>query len=145
MKNIFIINAHEAYPFSEGRLNGSLVEIAEKKLVEKGYEVKFTTMKDDYDVEKEIEKHIWADTIILQTPVNWMTVPWTFKKYMDHVYSAGMDGRLCNGDGRSRKDPEKQYGMGGALAGKKYMLSLTLNAPKEAFNDSKQFLFREKE
>lgn len=144
MKNIFIINAHEEYPFSPGKLNASLTERAKKHFVSKGYEVKVTTMKDEYDIEEEIGKHQWADVIFLQCPVNWMGVPWSFKKYMDYVYSYGMDGRLCNGDGRTRKDPNIQYGQGGTLAGKKYMLSLTFNAPKECFDDKEQYLFQGK-
>ena len=140
-KNIFLINTHEYYPFAEGRLNQTLVDIASAHLKDSGYDIRTTTMKDDYDVEKEIEKHTWADTIILQSPVNWMGVPWSFKKYMDFVYSAGMDGRLCDGDGRTRKDPSKQYGTGGTLTGKHYMLSLTLNAPKNSFNDPAQTFF----
>ena len=115
MKNILIINAHEYYPFSEGRLNNALVEKAISQLTDKGYEVRTTMMKDDYDVDTELEKHQWADAVILQTPVNWMGVPWSFKKYMDLVYSAGMSGALCAGDGRTRSDPAKQYGSGGSL------------------------------
>ena len=144
MKNIFIINAHEPYPFSEGKLNATLVEKAQANLTKKGYDIKVTTMQDDYDVEKEIAKHMWADAVILQAPVNWMGVPWSFKKYMDYVYSAGMDGRLCDGDGRTRKDPSKQYGTGGTLADKKYMLSLTFNAPKNSFDDENQWFFEGK-
>ncbi|MEO0869847.1 MAG: NAD(P)H-dependent oxidoreductase, partial [Cyanobacteria bacterium J06642_11] len=127
-----------------GKLNATLVEKATNNLMAKGYDVQITTMKDDYDVEQEIAKHQWADAIILQTPVNWMEVPWSFKRYMDFVYSAGMDGRLCNGDGRTRKDPSKQYGMGGTLTNTKYMLSLTFNAPKAAFSDSNQWFFEGK-
>jgi modulator of drug activity B len=141
MQNIFIINAHQPWPFSEGKLNRTLVEKAVAHLENKGYRIKRTTMQDDYDVEKEIEKHMWADALILQTPCNWMGVPWPFKKYMDEVYSAGMDGRLCTGDGRSRKDKTKQYGSGGTLTGRKYMLSLTYNAPREAFDDPGQTFF----
>ena len=144
MKKIFIINAHEYYPFAEGKLNGALVDRAKNNLKSKGYEIQLTTMKDDYDVDKEIEKHGWADTVILQSPVNWMEIPWTFKKYMDSVYSMGMDGRLCSGDGRTRHDPSKQYGSGGTLTKTKYMLSLTFNAPKEAFNDPNQEFFEGK-
>ena len=70
-----------------------------------------------------------------------MGVPWTFKRYMDRVYSAGMDGRLCAGDGRSRDDASKRYGSGGTLGGKRYMLSLTFNAPREAFDDPAQPFF----
>ncbi|MEW8273977.1 MAG: NAD(P)H-dependent oxidoreductase [Candidatus Thiodiazotropha taylori] len=142
MKNILIINAHEPYPVSPGKLNNTLVELATRQLTDKGYEVRTTSMKEAYEVESEVEKHLWADAIILQTPVNWMGVPWRFKQYMDRVYSAGMDGSLCNGDGRSRKDATKQYGSGGTLQGKRYLLSLTFNAPKEAFDDQDQYLFQ---
>ena len=141
MKNVFIINAHQPWPFAQGKLNASMTELAASLLKEQGCEIQTTNMVDGYDVEDELIKHRWADVIILQTPVNWMGVPWSFKKYMDEVYSAGMDGTLCDGDGRSRQDPERQYGSGGTLAGKKYMLSLTFNAPAEAFDSVDQYLF----
>lgn len=141
MTNIFHINAHEEYEFSPGKLNGALSEMAVDHLTASGYEVRTTSMKDDYDIDEEITKHQWADAIFLQSPVNWMGVPWSFKKYMDHVYSFGMDGRLCNGDGRTRKDPSIQYGQGGTLTGKRYLMSLTLNAPEDSFNNPDQRFF----
>jgi len=144
MSNILIINAHEYYPFSEGQLNSTLVEKAMEVLSAKGHQIKTTTMKDAYDVAEELEKHRWADVVILQTPVNWMGVPWSFKKYMDTVYTAGMDGTLCEGDGRTRSDDSKHYGSGGSATGKHYMLSLTFNAPKNAFDDADQYLFQGK-
>ncbi len=141
MKNVFLINAHEEYEFAKGRLNASMVDIARQHLSAAGYETRLTTMKDDWSVDQEIENHQWADAVLLQSPVNWMGVPWSFKKYMDFVYSFGMDGRLCSGDGRTRSDPTKQYGSGGTLGGKRYMLSLTFNAPRESFNDPAQMFF----
>lgn len=144
LKNIFVINAHQEYEFSKGKLNAALTEMALEYLSQAGYQTKLTTMKDEWTVDEEIEKHQWADAILLQTPVNWMGVPWSFKKYMDHVYSFGMDGRLCNGDGRSRSDASRQYGTGGTLAGKKYMMSLTFNAPENSFNDASQVFFGDK-
>ncbi|ANM30651.1 flavodoxin [Acidobacteria bacterium Mor1] len=141
MRKVFIINAHQPYPFSQGKLNGALVERATRLLTERGYEVRHTTMVDEHDVDTEIENHRWADAVIVQMPVNWMGVPWSFKRYMDHVYSAGMDGRLCDGDGRSRSDGSKQYGSGGTLGDTSYMLSLTFNAPKDAFDDPSQAFF----
>ena len=139
--NVFIINAHEAYPFAKGELNRALVERARQHCEQRGDAVQITTMQDAYDVDTEIDRHRWADVIFLQTPVNWMGVPWSFKRYMDAVYSAGMDGRLCQGDGRSRQNPSLQYGSGGTLAGKKYALSLTFNAPRDAFDDPTQVFF----
>ena len=141
MKNAFIINAHQRYPFSEGRLNSSLAKRIEDHLAAKGYEVNTTTMAGAYDVQEEIEKHKWADVVILQSPVNWMGVPWSFKKYMDEVYTAGMMGDLCNGDGRTAEDPQKNYGGGGVLTDTRYMLSLTFNAPREAFDDEEEWFF----
>lgn len=141
MKNIFIINAHEEYEFSKGELNKSLVRRLKDLLPNEDFEIKTTTMKDDYNIDDEISKHQWADIVIVQSPVNWMGTPWSFKKYQDYVYSFGMDGRLCAGDGRTREDASKQYGTGGTLTGKKYMLSLTFNAPKSAFNNKNQWFF----
>ena len=141
MANVFIITAHPPYPFSEGRLNGTFVEMAQQHLAANGYETQVTTMTDDWDVDAEIVKHQWADFVLFQSPVNWMGVPWLAKKYMDIVYTNGMDGRLCDGDGRTRSDPSKQYGTGGTLTGKKYLLSLTFNAPKESFGDPAQTFF----
>jgi modulator of drug activity B len=74
MKNIFIINTHEPYPFSPGQLNATLVEMAQSILTKKGCEVKLTTMQDKYDPAEEVEKHLWANAVILQIPVNWMGV-----------------------------------------------------------------------
>ena len=144
MSNVLIINAHHSYPFSEGKLNASLVDIAKEELKAKGHDVRAIAVSEEIDVPTEIENHKWADIVILQTPVNWMGVPWTFKKYMDEVYTAGMGGDLCEGDGRHSNAPKKNYGAGGTLTGKKYMLSLTFNAPEEAFNDESEYLFQGK-
>lgn len=139
MKNILIINGHQYYPFSEGKLNATLVDKAVAILETKGYSTRVVTMSDTINVEKELENHTWADAVVLQSPVNWMGVSWSFKKYMDEVYTAGMGGALCVGDGRTEDAPKKNYGMGGALTNTKYMMSLTLNAPEEAFNDTSEF------
>ncbi len=144
MPKAFIINAHYPSDFSGGRLNRSLVEKANSVLERRGFELRNRDMLRDWDVAEELDNYQWADVILLQTPVNWMGVPWRFKQYMDEVYSAGMAGQLCDGDGRTRSDPAKQYGSGGTLSGKKYMLSLTFNAPRDAFDDESQFLFQGK-
>lgn len=144
MKKALIINAHQEYPFAKGELNKALADKFANFLSTKGYEIKTTTMKDDWDVEEEVEKHVWADLVILQSPVNWMGVPWSFKKYMDEVYTAGMFGKLCQNDGRSEEAPKENYGAGGLLTNTKYMMSLTFNAPEESFNDDKEYLFQGK-
>ena len=144
MKKALVINAHQEYPFAKGELNKVLVDKISNFLNSKDYEIKLTTMKDDWNVEEEVEKHVWADLVILQSPVNWMGVPWSFKKYMDEVYTAGMFGKLSENDGRSKESPKKNYGAGGILTNSKYMLSLTFNAPEESFNNNDEYLFQGK-
>ena len=147
MKKVLIINGHEPYSFSEGKLSAAFVEIMQGALVDKGCEVRTvsTSSEASYDVEKEVENHVWADCVILQVPVNWMAAPWSLKKYMDLVYTAGIGpGGMLLDDGRTSQDPKKNYGTGGLLDGKKYMFSFTFNAPKEAFNDENEYLFQGK-
>lgn len=144
MKNVLIINAHQPYPFSEGRLNQSFVLEASAILQEHDCEVRYTKTAGNYNIQNELENFQWADVILLQSPVFWMGVPWSFKKYMDDVFTAGMGGELCTGDGRSDEKQTSNYGTGGTLKGKKYMLSLTFNAPEAAFNDPAEYLFQGK-
>lgn len=141
MSKILILNGAQPYAFAPGTLNATLVERAKDRLEGLGYEVRTTTVADGYSIEREVENHQWADVVIMQFPINWMGVPWSFKKYMDEVYTAGMDGRLCAGDGRSPEAPKSNYGMGGTLTGTKYMLSVSFNAPKEAFDNASEPFF----
>lgn len=144
MSNVLIINAHEPNPYSEGRLNRSLIEKATSQLTSKGHEVRVVTMQDEIIIEEQLGHFEWADRVILQMPVNWMMPPWSFKKYMDDVFTAGMGGGLCNFDGRNEDQPKKNYGTGGTRTNVEYMLSLTFNAPEESFNDPEEYLFEGK-
>lgn len=141
MSTILILNGHQPYLFARGELNATLVERAKSYLEDLDHDVWVTRVAEGYDVDQEVANHQWADVIFMQFPVNWMGVPWSFKKYMDEVYTAGMDGRLCHGDGRSADAPKANYGMGGALHGTRYMISATLNAPAEAFDDPSEPFF----
>ncbi|MDN2482497.1 NAD(P)H-dependent oxidoreductase [Vibrio agarivorans] len=144
MSNVLIINAHEVSPYSPGRLNASLVDKAQTLLQAKGHDVRVVTMQDDIVVDEQLAHFEWADRVIIQSPINWMTVPWSFKKYMDDVFTAGMGGALCAFDGRSEDAPKKNYGTGGTRTNTKYMLSLTFNAPQESFDDDSEYLFQGK-
>lgn len=53
-------------------------------------EVKTTIIEDGYDINQELEKFSWADIIIFQAPVNWFSIPWSFKKYLDEIYLHGI-------------------------------------------------------
>ncbi len=60
------------------------------------------------------------------------------EKYMDEVFTAGA-GTLYANDGRHRVSPTEGYGTGGLLQGRRHMLSLTWNAPREAFTREGDF------
>jgi hypothetical protein len=36
------------------------------------------------------EKHAAADLVILQTPVNWFSGSWIYKKYVNEVFDVGL-------------------------------------------------------
>ncbi|MEF1212911.1 NAD(P)H-dependent oxidoreductase, partial [Vibrio alginolyticus] len=122
----------------------SLVDKAQTLLQAKGHEVRVVTMQDEINVDEQLAHFEWADRVIIQSPINWMSVPWSFKKYMDEVFTAGMGGALCAFDGRSAEEPKKNYGTGGTQTNSKYMLSLTFNAPEESFDDESEYLFQGK-
>lgn len=140
MKNIFIINGHQYYPFAEGKLNKTFEQKAIDIFESEANAIKITHTENEYNIENELEKFLWADVVFIQSPLNWMGIPWSFKKYLDEVLTAGMMGKLSQGDGRTSEAPKKNYGLGGLLKGK-YMMSFTANAPKEAFNNPKERFF----
>ncbi|GAA0341254.1 NAD(P)H-dependent oxidoreductase [Morganella psychrotolerans] len=136
--NILLINGGQVFGHSSGQLNRTLHDIASAHLTASGHNIKETQVDEGYNTDEEINKFIWADVIVYQMPGWWMMMPWKVKKYMDDIYTAG-HGELYENDGRTRRDPKKQYGTGGLLQGKKYMLSVTWNAPEEAFNEFGNF------
>ena len=138
MKNILLINGAKTFAHSNGQLNDTLTELAQEVLLDLGHQVQVTRADSEYDAKAEVEKFLWTDTVIYQMPGWWMGAPWTVKKYIDDVFTEG-HGSLYANDGRSRADASKKYGSGGLIHDKNYMLSLTWNAPMDAFNDAEQF------
>jgi modulator of drug activity B len=146
MKKVLLINTHLTYPnWTEGKLNQSLIDVAKSYFYEQGYEILETKVDVGYNSEEEVQKHTEAEIIILQMPVNWFGAPWIYKKYVDEVFNVGLfNQKLLIGDGRSKEDPTKQYGSGGLMKGKKFMICATWNAPKEAFDNPLNPVFQGK-
>lgn len=138
MSNILIVNGAKTFAHSKGELNDTLTDLAKTALSDLGHQVKIIRADSDYDAKQEVQNFLWADTVIYQMPGWWMGAPWTVKKYIDDVFTEG-HGSLYANDGRSRSDASKKYGSGGLIHDKKYMLSLTWNAPMDAFTESDQF------
>ena len=146
-KKVLLINTHLTYPnWTEGTLNNSFFKIAKDFFSSKSFEVLETTIEDGYKPDEEERKHLEADIVILQMPVNWFGAPWIYKKYVDEVFNSGLFSKsFLMGDGRTNDDPAKQYGTGGNLQGKKFMICATWNAPAEAFDNPEQQLMKGKD
>ncbi|NIF19445.1 NAD(P)H-dependent oxidoreductase [Pantoea sp. Cy-639] len=138
MKKILLLNGGKRFAHSDGRLNQTLHDAALAHLDRAGHDVQETFIDEGYDVEAEVQKYLWADVVIYQMPGWWMGAPWTVKKYIDEVFTGG-HGSLYASDGRTRSDSSQKYGSGGLIHGKQYMLSLTWNAPQQAFDAPGEF------
>lgn len=124
---ILVINGHKYYSYAKGKLNQTLFdEII--KILSAQHEIKTTIVEHGYDLREERDKFLWADRIIFQSPVNWYSIPWILKKYIDDVYNYGVFFESAD-----------SYGRGGKLTDKKYMLSLTWSAPENSFENNKGF------
>jgi modulator of drug activity B len=140
MKNVLIINGHQRYDqIAEGKLTKLFIDTANEFFSTSGLNVKHSVIESDYVISDELEKLSWADYILFQYPVFWMGVPWITKKYIDEVFSAGINTVTFVSDGRSKEDASKKYGSGGLMQGKKYMLSLTYNCPESEFDNKDGF------
>ncbi|MEA3189261.1 MAG: hypothetical protein QOD99_3091, partial [Chthoniobacter sp.] len=90
-----IINTHLTYAgWSEGKLNLTFMDLAKSFFVERGHEVVETWVERGYEPNGEVQKHAAADLVILQTPVNWFSAPWIYKKYVDEVFNAGLASKI---------------------------------------------------
>ncbi|APZ47461.1 NADPH quinone reductase MdaB [Polaribacter reichenbachii] len=140
MKNIFIINGGHPFAHSGGRFNETLFNTTISYFdTSEGFEVKFTQVGDNYNANEEVEKFKWADLVIYHTPIWWFQIPFGFKKYIDEVFTEGHQNGIYTSDGRSRKNPNINYGTGGLMHGKKYILTTSWNAPKTAFTLENEF------
>lgn len=139
-KKIFVINGAPKFAHSGGELNKTISEWTIQYFQQqKGYEVKYTDINKEYDVEEEVKNFVWSDIIIYHTPVWWFQLPNDFKRYIDEVLTAGHQNGIYFSDGRRTASPTRNYGTGGLLQGRKYMLTTTWNAPHEAFTIEGEF------
>lgn len=134
MKKVLIINGGQNFGHSGGKYNQTIAENTVSVLKEfDNIEVKITNISEGYDKHEEVEKFVWADYIIYHTPIWWFQLPNGFKKYIDEVFTAGHAKGIYMSDGRNAANPEINYGTGGMLGGRKYMLTTSWNAPATAF------------
>jgi NADPH dehydrogenase (quinone) len=130
-KTALIINGAEIRnPAALGRLNTLLFETMQHEL-SASHSILTTEVRSGYDIAAEQCKFLQADLVVFQTPAFWFSLPSIFKRYIDDVYSYGVF------FGRTG-----EYGRGGLLKGKRYMLSMTWNAKSTDFDSASGFLGR---
>ena len=130
---VFVINAGQVFAHSGGLFNNTLTNWTVEFLDRKGMDYQVININDDFDPMAEVERFKWADLVIYHLPIWWFQVPNRLKKYVDDVFTAGHQNGMYASDGRSRKNPAINYGTGGLMQGKKYMVTSSWNAPETAF------------
>ncbi|WP_295211668.1 NAD(P)H-dependent oxidoreductase [uncultured Chryseobacterium sp.] len=134
MKKVLIINGGQNFGHSGGKYNETITKNTLEVLKSFGnVEVQITNVDEGYDKDEEVKKFVWADYIIYHTPIWWFQLPNGLKKYIDEVFTAGQAKGIYLNDGRSSDNPEINYGTGGMLGGRKYLVTTSWNAPKTAF------------
>ncbi len=137
---IFIINGGQNFGHSGGKFNKTLTDLDEAFFTQKnGFELKVTDINEAYNPLEEVEKYLWADVVIYHFPVWWFSMPYKLKEYIDLVFSEGHKSGMYYSDGRKEYNPDINYGTGGGLQGKKYMVTTTWNAPETAFTLPNEF------
>ncbi len=140
MKKVLIINAGQNFGHSGGKYNQTIAENTLKVLENfENLEIKVTNISEGYDKNEEVQKFVWADFIIYHTPIWWFQLPNGFKKYIDEVFTAGHAKGIYMNDGRTSDNPAINYGTGGMLGGRKYMVTTSWNAPETAFTLPEEF------
>ncbi|GEN69250.1 MULTISPECIES: NAD(P)H-dependent oxidoreductase [Chryseobacterium] len=144
MKKVLIINGGQNFGHSGGKYNDTIAENTLEVLKSfDNIEVQITNVSEGYDKHEEVKKFVWADYIIYHTPIWWFQLPNGLKKYIDEVFTAGHAKGIYMSDGRNAENPQINYGTGGMLGGRKYMLTTSWNAPATAFTLPGEF-FSEK-
>jgi NADPH dehydrogenase (quinone) len=133
-EKIFVINGGQIFGHSGGRFNKTLSDATIAFFsAHPQFEVRSTDINEGYDPQQEVENYVWADVVIYHTPIWWFQVPHGLKKYIDEVFTEGHQKGIYRSDGRTSANPAINYGTGGTLQGKKYMVTTSWNAPATAF------------
>lgn len=140
--NVFIINGGQVFAHSGGMFNNTLTGWTVDVMKEKQFAYRVTNINDAFDPATEVENFKWANIVIYHTPIWWFQVPNKLKKYIDDVFTAGHNNGMYRSDGRSHRDPEHNYGTGGLMQGKQYMVTTSWNAPQTAFTLEGEFFDR---
>jgi modulator of drug activity B len=84
--NILLVTAGYSIFDAKGQLNGFLSYLTDKTLSEKGHKVKISDVtKETLNMDRELNKLLWADIIIYIMPVMWFNMPAPLVKWLGEV------------------------------------------------------------
>lgn len=113
---VLIVSAGYRIFDAKGQLNGYLAYLTESYLSGVGYQVKNSDVTKAWDVDRELEKLLWADTIIYVTPVMWFNMPAPMVQWLDEVLVYKKTFVIT-----------EAYGEGGQVPADKFMIVTTSN------------------
>jgi len=114
---ILVVTAGYSMFDAKGQLNGFLAYLTEKNLSEKDHKVKFSDVtKDSWNVDREVQKLLWADTIIYIMPIMWFNMPAPMVKWLDEVLLYEKTFVIT-----------EEYGEGGQVPAESFMIVTTSN------------------
>ena len=78
---VFVINAGVKRPDgSGGWLNAEMTRMAKEAFERRKIESIITDLNEKWDLEKEVEKVLGSDLLLVQTPIWAMSTPWQYTK-----------------------------------------------------------------
>ncbi|MEE9494518.1 MAG: NAD(P)H-dependent oxidoreductase [Gammaproteobacteria bacterium] len=116
-KNILVVTAGYSIFDAKGQLNAYLAYVTEMNLTKKGHKIKFSDVtKDTWDVDREVAKLLWADSIVYIMPVMWFNMPAPMVKWLDEVLLYEKTFIITD-----------EYGEGGQVPADNFMIVATSN------------------
>ncbi|SFV68489.1 Modulator of drug activity B [hydrothermal vent metagenome] len=117
MKKILLVTAGYSIFDAKGQLNSFLSYLTDSHLGKKGYKVKVSDVtKDTWDVDREVDKLLWADVVIYITPIMWFNMPAPMVKWFDEVLLYQKTFIITD-----------EYGEGGQVPANEFMIVTTSN------------------
>lgn len=115
--NILIVSAGYSIFDAKGQLNSYLAFLTERNLAAKGHDVKISDVtKDTWNVDREVTKLLWADTIIYITPIMWFNMPAPMVRWLGEVLVYKKTFVITD-----------EYGEGGQVPADNFMIVTTSN------------------
>jgi modulator of drug activity B len=116
MKILIITTKYTIFE-AKGHLNGFLAHLSEKFLIGKGHDVKFSDVsKETLNIERELDKLLWAECVIYITPIMWFNMPYPLVKWLGEVLAYQKTFTITD-----------VYGEGGQVPAEKFMIVATSN------------------